>query len=95
VGLRAVNKSRGGYKPRLAKRRALFPEGRGLGVGGRERVKEKRKQKRKAGGEHQRIDIRRSIRKDGSNQAANFTKPNIILILADDVGGILIRPHSM
>ena len=34
----------------LAKRRALFPEGRGLGVGGRKRIKEKRKQneKRKA-----------------------------------------------
>jgi len=40
VGLRAV-KSRGGYKPRLAKRRALFPEGRGLGVGGRKRMKKK------------------------------------------------------
>ena len=33
--------------------------------------------------------------KDGGNQAANFRKPNIILILADDVGGILIMPHSM
>ena len=33
--------------------------------------------------------------KGGGNQAANFPKPNIILILADDVGGILIRPHSM
>ena len=33
--------------------------------------------------------------KDGSNQTANFPKPNIILILADDVGGILIMPHSM
>ncbi len=28
-------------KPGLAKRRALFPEGRGLGVGGRKRVKVK------------------------------------------------------
>ena len=27
----------GGYKPGLAKRRALFPEGRGLGVGGRKK----------------------------------------------------------
>jgi len=55
----------------------------------------KRKQKRKAGGEHQRMDIHRSIRKDGSNQNANFSKLNIILILADDVGGILLGVHSM
>ena len=55
----------------------------------------KRKKKRKARGEHQRIAIHRSIRKDGSNQTANFPKPNIILILADDVGGILVMPHSM
>ena len=33
--------------------------------------------------------------KGGGNQAANFPKPNIILILADDVEGILIMPHSM
>ena len=33
--------------------------------------------------------------KGGGNQTANFTKPNIILILADDVGGILIMAHSM
>lgn len=33
--------------------------------------------------------------KGGSTQAVNFPKQNIILILADDVGGILIRPHSM
>jgi hypothetical protein len=33
--------------------------------------------------------------KDGSNQAANFPKPKIILILADEVGGILIMPHSL
>ena len=46
----------------------------------------KRKNKKKEQGEHQRIDIRRSIRKDGSNQAVNFPKQNIILILADDVG---------
>ena len=46
----------------------------------------KRKNKKKEQGEHQRIDIRRSIRKDGSNQTVNFPKPNIILILADDVG---------
>ena len=63
---------------------------RGLGVGGRKK-REKRKQKKKAWGEHQRIDIHRSIRKDGSNQTANFPKPNIILILADDVGGILTK----
>ena len=75
MGLRVI-KSRGGYKPRLAKRRALFPEGRGLGVGGKE-IKKKAKTK------------------DGGNQAANFRKPNIILILADDVEGILIMPHSM
>ena len=30
-----ANKSGGGLEPRLAKRRALFPEGRGLGVGGK------------------------------------------------------------
>ena len=30
------SKSGGGLDPGLAKRRALFPEGRGLGVGGRE-----------------------------------------------------------
>ena len=89
-----VTKAAGRLKPQLAKRRALFPEGRGLGVGGRKK-KEKRKQKRKARGEHQRMDIYRSIRKDGSNQTVNFPKQNIILILADDVGGILIRPHSM
>jgi len=78
-------KAAGRLKPQLAKRRALFPEGRGLGVGGRKK-KEKRKQKRKARGEHQQMDIYRSIRKDGSNQTANFPKQNIILILADDVG---------
>ena len=71
MGLRVI-KSRGGYKPGLAKRRALFPEGRGLGVGGKE---SKKKAKIKGGG----------------NQAANFRKPNIILILADDVGGILTK----
>jgi hypothetical protein len=43
VGLRAVNKSGEKYNPGLAKRRALFPEGRGLGVGGRKKVKRKRK----------------------------------------------------
>jgi hypothetical protein len=32
------SKSGGGKKPGLAKRRALFPEGRGLGVGGRKRM---------------------------------------------------------
>ena len=36
--------------------------GRGLGVGGRERVKEKRKQKKKEPGEHRRIYNRRSIK---------------------------------
>jgi hypothetical protein len=76
VGLKAVNKSGEKYNPGLAKRRALFPEGRGLGVGGKE---SKKKAKTKGGG----------------NQTANFPKPNIILILADDVGGILIVPHSM
>jgi len=65
-------------KPGLAKRRALFPEGRGLGVGGRKRENEK-------GTGRASVDGHRSIRKDGSNQTANFTKPNIILILADDV----------
>jgi hypothetical protein len=63
---------------------------------GEKKVKRKqRKQKRMARGEHQRIDIHCSIRKDWSNQTANFRKPNIILILADDVGGILIMPHSL
>ena len=76
MGLRAVNKSGEKYNPGLAKRRALFPEGRGLGVGGKE---SKKKSKTKGGG----------------NQAANFFKPNIILILADEVGGILIMPHSL
>ena len=56
VGLNVFNKSGGGLDPGLAKRGALFPEGRGLGVGGKER-----KRKKKARGEHQRIDIRRSI----------------------------------
>ncbi len=46
----------------------------------------KRKNKKKAQGEHQRIYIRRSIRKNGGNQTVNFPKQNIILILADDVG---------
>ena len=76
MGLKAVNKSGEKYNPGLAKRRALFPEGRGLGVGGKE---SKKKAKTKGGG----------------NQAANFRKPNIILILADDVEGILIMPHLM
>ena len=35
--LRALNKSGEKHKPSLAKRRALVPEGRGLGVGGRRR----------------------------------------------------------
>jgi len=48
VGLRAVNKSGEKYNPGLAKRRALFPEGRGLGVGGR-KSKSKRKSKREKG----------------------------------------------
>ena len=43
VGLRAVNKSGEKYNPGLAKRRALFPEGRGLGVGGRKRKTKERK----------------------------------------------------
>jgi len=33
--------------------------------------------------------------KGRGNQTANFFKPNIILILADEVGGILIMPHSL
>ena len=45
--MRAVNKSGEKYNPGLAKRRALFPEGRGLGVGGRKREKKKVKEKRK------------------------------------------------
>ena len=57
-----VTKAAGRLKPQLAKRRALFPEGRGLGVGGRERVKEKRKQKKKEPDEHRRIYNRRSIK---------------------------------
>ena len=59
---------------------------RALGKGWELGEERKRKQKKKEQGEHQRIDIRRSIRKDGSNQAVNFPKQNIILILADDVG---------
>jgi len=51
----------------------------------------KRKNKKKEQGEHQRIAIHRSIRKGGGNQTANFSKPNIILILADDVRGILTK----
>jgi len=50
------------FKPGLAKRRALFPEGRGLGVGGRKRERERKK---KEWGEHRRIYIRRSIRNGG------------------------------
>jgi hypothetical protein len=38
---------------------------------------------------------KKSKTKGGGNQAANFRKPNIILILADEVGGILIMPHSL
>ena len=38
--------------------------GRGLGVGGRERVKEKRKQKKKEPGEHQRIYSLPSIKQE-------------------------------
>ena len=60
---------------------------RGLGVGGR-------KKREKSTGRAS-ADGHRSIRKGGSTQAVNFPKQNIILILADDVGGILIRPHSM
>jgi hypothetical protein len=41
--LRALSKSGGGLDPGLAKRRALFPEGRGLGVGGRKRKTKERK----------------------------------------------------
>ena len=55
----------------------------------------KRKNKKKELGGQQWIAIHCSIRKGGGNQAANFRKPNIILILADDVGGILIMPHSL
>jgi len=66
-----------------------------LGKLGKVKKRKEKKKKRKARGEHQRIAIHRSIRKDGSNQTVNFPKQNIILILADDVGGILIRPHSM
>jgi hypothetical protein len=67
-------------------------EGIGKRVGSWGKKKKKRKNKKKNKkkeqelGEHQRIAIRRSIRKGGSTQTANFTKPNIILILADDVG---------
>ena len=42
VGLRAVNKSGEKYNPGRAKRRALFPEGRGLGVGGIKNIIEKK-----------------------------------------------------
>jgi hypothetical protein len=43
VGLNVFNKSGGGLDPGLAKRRALFPEGRGLGVGGKKKNESKRK----------------------------------------------------
>ena len=101
MGLRAVNKSSEKYNPGLAKRRALFPEGRGLGVGGKRKKnggvtvrglgvggRKKRKQKRKALGEHQWIDIHRSKTKGGSNQTANFRKPKIIMILEMMLGYI-------
>jgi len=61
-------------------------EGIGKRVGSWGKKKRKNKKKEQEQGEHQRIYIRRSIRKNGGNQTANFTKPNIILILADDVG---------
>ena len=61
-------------------------EGIGKRVGSWGKKKRKNKKKEQEQGEHQRIYIHRSIRKDGSNQTANFSKPNIILILADDVG---------
>jgi hypothetical protein len=38
---------------------------------------------------------KKSKTKGGGNQTANFPKPSIILILADEVGGILIMPHSL
>jgi hypothetical protein len=90
--LRAVNKSGEKYNPGLAKRRALFPEGRGLGVGGRKKVKRKRK---KVGVRGRGLGEKKAKTKGGGNQTANFPKPSIILILADEVGGILIMPHSL
>ena len=62
-----------------------------LGKLGKVKKRKEKKKKRKARGEHQRIAIHRSIRKGGGNQTANFSKPNIILILADDVRGILTK----
>ena len=38
---------------------------------------------------------KRKQKQNGGNQTANFPKPNIILILADDVGGILVMLHLM
>ena len=50
VGLKAFNKSGGGLDPGLAKRGALFPEGRGLGGGGRKSKREKVREKEKGAG---------------------------------------------
>ena len=47
MGLKAFKKSGEGKKPGLAKRRALFPEGRGLGVGGKRESKKESKRKKK------------------------------------------------
>ena len=57
-----------------------------LGKLGEVKKRKEKKKKEQEQGEHQRIYIHRSIRKDGSNQTVKFPKPNIILILADDVG---------
>ena len=43
-----IRKSGGGLDPGRAKRNALFPEGRGLGVGGRKNNKKESKRERKA-----------------------------------------------
>ncbi|MFZ4611127.1 MAG: hypothetical protein ACOYNM_15020, partial [Gemmataceae bacterium] len=71
-----------------------FPGGKRVGSWGKKKSKRKRK---KVGvrGRGRGLGEKKAKTKGGGNQTANFPKPSIILILADDVGGILIMPHSL
>ena len=64
--------------------------GRGLGVGGRKKKKAKKAKEKGLG--RAPVDCHPPLdKKRWGNQTANFPKPNIILILADDVRGILTK----